>query len=686
MNGMNVDTQVAHFMPHGMCYLWNPRLLTLHVVSDAVIALAYFSIPIMLLFLVRKRRDLPFAGVFAMFGLFIVACGMTHLLEIWTIWHPIYWVSGGVKALTACVSLATVVLLVRIVPQALAIKGRADLYHELAELNATLEQKVLVQTEHLQTRTVEAEAATVSKSQFLANMSHEIRSPMNAILGMLKLLRMSGLSAPQEDHAAKAYAATQALLRLLNDILDFSKIEAGKLTFERAPFGIDEMVRDVSSLLSASLGAKPVELIFIIDDQLPKQLQGDAFRLRQVLLNLAGNAIKFTAEGEIVVEIRQVASGKQACDLAFSVRDTGIGIAPKQLTAIFDGFNQGEASTTRRSGGSGLGLTISQRIVSLMGGQLHVESELGRGSRFYFTLTFDRAEDRAGETSPELRTAQSTGCERVLIVDDNEPARTALLNLTRSFGWAGDGAGSGQEALAAIRRSGSPRPYDRIFIDWMMPELDGWETARRLRQLLPADVSIVLMGSANDLVEVAARMQRDPHVVDATLLKPVLASAIIESVAERRANRTRVAPSPERPVAAKRLRDLRILVVDDLAINGEIASKLLSIEGARVEVAESGPEAIGNVLRSRVPFDVVLMDVQMPDMDGYDTTRRLRELPNMAGVAIIAMTANAMESEKAECLAAGMDDHIPKPIDTEVVVRTILGLRSHTPVSLALEG
>lgn len=808
MNGMGDTAQIGRFMPHGMCYLWNVRLLTLHVLSDAVIAVAYFSIPVILLFFVRKRRDLPFPAVFTMFGLFIVACGITHVMEIWTIWHPAYWLSGSIKALTAGVSIATAVLLVRIIPQALTIKGRADLYEQLAKLNATLEQQVLARTaklseserflhavadnvpswvaycdadsrcrfanaaslnwfgrapesllglhisevlapdvfaldeplmravlagepqkferkmvgadgsnrvmlahympdldgdavrgfyvvksdvtdfketeaqlarlnEHLQARTAEAETATSFKSQFLANMSHEIRSPMNAILGMLQLLQSTKLSARQEDYAAKAYAATQALLRLLNDILDFSKIEAGKLTFENAPFEIAAMVQDVSSLLSASLGAKPVELIFVIDDQLPQRLNGDAFRLRQVLLNLAGNAIKFTAAGEIIIEIEQVSHGPERCEVAFSVTDTGIGIAPEQLTSIFKGFNQGEASTTRRSGGTGLGLTISERIVSLMGGQLDVESELGRGSRFYFTLAFDCAEECAGAVTPQPLELPSTAHNRLLIVDDNDTARTALLKTTQTFGWASAGAGSGAEALELVRASGG-HAYDMIFIDWTMPELDGWETALRIRELTSADAAIVLMGSAYGLAELSARMQSNPQVVDAVLLKPVTAAAVGGIAAELQARRNRVSLPPDRKAGPGRLSGRKILVVDDFAINLQIAAELLSIEGAQVGIADGGAEAIRRVSRAQTPFDIVLMDVQMPDMDGYETTRRLRELPQMSGVAIVAMTANAMEADKAACIAAGMDDYISKPIDIEVVVGTIL---RHAPAA-----
>jgi CheY-like chemotaxis protein len=402
-----------------------------------------------------------------------------------------------------------------------------------------------------------------------------------------------------------------------------------------------------------------------------RSLKGDVFRLRQVLLNLAGNAIKFTAQGEVVVEIEQVACGPERCEISFSVSDTGIGIAPEQQMAIFESFSQGEASTTRRSGGSGLGLTISRDIVSLMGGRLEVESELGRGSRFHFTLPFDLASEVAGEATQQPKLRASTRRERALIVDDNELARRALLKITRSIGWPSDEAVSGLDALDLLRRSQDGFPYDVIFIDWMMPHIDGWETAVRIRELAPAGTAILLMASAHGLAECSARTQAEPNVVDAVVLKPVTASAIVETVNEVRAPRGRDARAPSRPATPNRLGGLNVLVVDDFAINLQIASELLSLEGARVVVAESGADAIEKVLRSPEAFDVVLMDVQMPDMDGYETTRRLRELPNVSA-KIVAMTANAMEPDEAACLAAGMDAYISKPIDVEVVVRTIL--------------
>jgi CheY-like chemotaxis protein len=303
-----------------------------------------------------------------------------------------------------------------------------------------------------------------------------------------------------------------------------------------------------------------------------------------------------------------------------------------------------------------------------MGGQLDVESALGTGSRFHFTLAFERTDDLDAPRTPQLPSMRR---ERVLIVDDNEHARTVLMNIVASFGWTSEGTGSGREALELIGRSGAGRAYGLVFIDWLMPDLDGWETSRRVRALLRADdVRIVVMASAHDLVDLSARMEFDPDVVDVLLVKPITASSLLNCLLETRSRRVDLPQA--RPNAQRRLSGMKVLVVDDFAINLQIAGELLSLEGAEVEVADCAQEAIDKVRRSQPPFDVVLMDVQMPETDGYETTRRLRELPGMDGMIIIAMTANAMETDKAACLAAGMDDHIPKPIDINVVADTIL--------------
>lgn len=551
------------------------------------------------------------------------------------------------------------------------VRGFYVLVSDVTEIKAT-ELALAALNERLRARTLEAESAALSKSQFLANMSHEIRSPMNAILGMLQLLQTTPLSARQTDYATKAFTATQALLRLLDDILDFSKIEAAKLTFEHAPFDIALMMRDISTLISASLNEKPIELIFFLDEELPSYLVGDEFRLRQVILNLANNAIKFTDAGEIVIEVRRVSLETERCEIEFSVRDTGIGIAPDQLTTIFEGFAQGEASTTRRYGGTGLGLTISQRIVALMGGRLDVASVVGRGSRFHFTLAFAYSEDRAANTAPETDRARLQAA-RFLIVDDNPLSRQAFMEIVESIGWSGDVTGSGPAALELIRRRGDMLPYDVVYVDCTLPGEDVLQTCRSLRPLLRADAAIVIMGFAHRVGELSAsaRLTAERNAFDSVLVKPITASAFIDNFMHMRAGRQHADVSAVHSASTRRLSGLRILVIDDFAVNLQVAGELLAIEGADVELAEGARPAFETIARAPQRFDIVLVDIQMPEIDGYETTRRLRALPQMAGVAIVAMTANAMEADRKACLAAGMDDHVSKPFDLDRLIDTI---------------
>jgi signal transduction histidine kinase/HPt (histidine-containing phosphotransfer) domain-containing protein len=385
----------------------------------------------------------------------------------------------------------------------------------------------------LEARTRDAEAATLAKTQFLANISHEIRSPMNAILGMLQLLRESGLSDTQRDYAANALSATRSLLGLLNDLLDFSKIEADKMQLEQHSFSIEALTRELFSILASTNKSADVELRLSIDPRLAASLVGDPYRLRQVLLNLANNALKFTERGEVVIAIQVAARDEIRTVVDFSVSDTGIGIPADRLTHIFHSFSQAEESTTRRYGGTGLGLTISQRLVALMGGRLEVESEQGVGSRFYFTLTFTNAKEHEARPSPA--------------------------------------------PLADQRRKSAPR----------------------------------LAGS-------------------------------------------------------------RLLVVEDNLMNKVVARDLLVKEGAEVVVAEGGLRGVQLATAPGARFDAVLMDIHMPDLDGYDATRRIRQHPGLHSLPIIAMTANAMASDKAACAAAGMNGHIAKPIDLDDLVEMVL--------------
>ncbi|MDO8447240.1 MAG: PAS domain S-box protein [Rhodoferax sp.] len=525
----------------------------------------------------------------------------------------------------------------------------------------------------LRTAMEDAEAATVAKSQFLANMSHEIRTPMNAILGMLKLLQNTELSARQLDYATKTEGAARSLLGLLNDILDFSKMDAGKMALDPQPFRLDDLMRDLSVILSASIGKKPLEVLFDIDPATPKLLIGDSMRLQQVLVNLAGNAIKFTAQGEVVIQIKVLARTGPDTTLQISVRDSGIGIAPENQKHIFDGFSQAEASTTRRFGGTGLGLSISRRLVELMGGELGLHSVFGQGSTFHFTVTLP-ATDQVPEGA-EMSTLRPLTSLNVLVVDDNPVALEVLAAMARSCGWQVDAAGSGAEAIRLVeaRANASLAPYQAIFVDWQMPDMDGWETSLQIRQLAPAaGAPIMVMVTAHGREMLSQRTQDEQTRLNGFLVKPVTASMLFDAVAEAGAGHSNLrAGSRSKNAKLQRLEGLRLLVVEDNLINQQVAQELLSAEGALVELAANGQLGVAAVAGADPQFDAVLMDLQMPVMDGYTATRAIRHELGLLHLPIIAMTANAMATDREACLAAGMNDHVGKPIDLPHLIRVL---------------
>ncbi|ACB35797.1 multi-sensor hybrid histidine kinase [Leptothrix cholodnii SP-6] len=516
-----------------------------------------------------------------------------------------------------------------------------------------------------------AEAASRAKSEFLANMSHEIRTPMNAILGMLALLHKTELAPRQADYVAKTEGAARSLLRLLNDILDFSKAEAERMVLEARPFRIDQLLRDLSVILSANIGGKEVEVLFDIDPTLPRALVGDAMRLQQVLINLGGNAIKFTAEGEVVVSVAVRERSALGVTLQIAVRDTGIGIAAENQARIFSAFTQAEASTTRRFGGTGLGVAISQRLVALMGGELQVASEPGRGSRFHFCITLPVAPEPAdgpADSPPRLAALHA------LVVDDHPIARDVLGGMCRSLGWQVDLAVSGEQALALMHaQAGAGNSYQAVLVDWQMPGLDGWETARRIRERgLDGAAPIVVMVTAHGRELLAQRSEREPGVLDGFLVKPVTASMLFDAIADARPAQ----PGPQArarngAVGLHRLAGLRLLLVEDNPTNQQVARELLTQEGAIVQIANHGEEAVVAVAAATRPFDVVLMDLQMPVMDGYTATRRIRQNLGLTRLPIVAMTANAMSTDREACLAAGMDDHVGKPFDIDHLVQVL---------------
>ena len=530
-----------------------------------------------------------------------------------------------------------------------------------------------------------AEQASQMKSQFLANMSHEIRTPMNAILGMLSLLQRTEQTPRQLEYTRKTEGAAKSLLALLNDILDFSKVEAGKMVLDPQPFRIDQMLRDLSVIVSANAGTKPVELMFDADATLPRSLLGDELRLRQVLINLCGNALKFTERGEVTLSVRVLALSEADATIEFAVTDTGIGIAPENQARIFTGFTQAESSTTRRFGGTGLGLAISQRLVALMGGELALHSELGRGSRFSFCLAMSVPE----HVEPPAR--QSLQRLRTLIVDDNPRSLALLQAMTTALGWQVATATHGEQALElAVEAHAAGAPYQAIFIDWSMPGMDGGQTARRLRQLADAqEPALILMGSAQARELLSRREGEDQRLADGFLAKPVTASmmhdAVIDAFASQQpaalAQRTATATTTmTRPLAG-----LRLLVVEDNPNNQQVARELLEDEGAHITIAHNGQEGVDAVAAAQPAFDAVLMDIQMPVMDGYAATRHIRQTLGRTALPIIAMTANAMASDRAECLAVGMNEHVGKPFDLARLISVLLRLTGRgTAPALAL--
>jgi PAS domain S-box-containing protein len=536
----------------------------------------------------------------------------------------------------------------------------------------------------LQAARRDAEAATISKGQFLANMSHEIRTPMNAILGLLNLLQNTELTARQIDYASKTEGAAKSLLGLLNDILDFSKVEAGKMALESEPFRIDRVLRDLSVVLSANVGAKDVEVLFDLDTSLPAVVRGDALRLQQVLVNLAGNAIKFTARGQVVLALRTLAHTNDAVTIEFSVQDTGIGIAQEHQALIFSGFSQAEGSTTRRFGGTGLGLAISKRLVEVMGGEIQITSSPGAGSTFSFALQMPVVALVPYELAMAQRPALAP--QRVLVVEDNPVAGELMLRMVRSWGWTADLAESGTRALELVSMTCADEPmrmpYSLIYMDWQLPDRDGWESTRHIRQWVQRKglaQPVVIMVTAHGRETLAQRTLDEQDMLNGFLVKPVTASMLYDAVMDAGSANSGLRLAAKGRSNARQLSGMRILVVEDNLINQQVADELLSASGAIVSLAANGQIGVDAVAAAAPQFDVVLMDVQMPVLDGYGATAAIRGKLGLAQLPIIAMTANAMASDRDACMAAGMNAHIGKPFDMAELVSLLVRMTGFQP-------
>ncbi len=576
-------------------------------------------------------------------------------------------------------------------------KAEEALQTQVEELN-DVQSAMLNMMEDLDKEKVKAEAATRAKSDFLANMSHEIRTPMNAVIGMSHLALKTELTPKQQDYLNKIQSSANSLLGIINDILDFSKIEAGKLDMEAVEFDLAETLDNVANVISVKAQEREdLEVLFNLDSRVPNFLVGDPLRLNQILVNLGNNAVKFTEQGEIVLTTKLVKTSDDTVTLQFSMQDSGIGMTAEQQSKLFQAFSQADTSTTRKYGGTGLGLTISKRLVNMMAGEIWVESEPDQGTTFSFTADFGLGKERVKrrfEPSPDLRGL------KVLVVDDNVASRRILQEMLESFLFEVSVAASGLEGITELETAGKDVPFELVLMDWKMPDMDGIEASKQIKRHKGlSKIPPIILVTAYGREEVM--QQAEQAGLEGFLLKPVspstLFDAIMQAFGKDVSAPARIQRGAEKqPNGLKHIEGARVLLVEDNEINQQVAMEILQGAGLNVTVANNGQEGLEAAMQN--PYDAILMDIQMPVMDGYTASRRIRkwerklkaESSKLKGkeseklsafsfqpsarakrVPIIAMTAHAMAGDDKKSIEAGMNDHVTKPIDPDKLFATL---------------